>query len=118
MRKHHGLPTRLLDVDEKKKAAMELLPTIEWENNSAEKMNSTVEKRVREFWKKEGLTNKSVEHETYRSMLAIENILQERGNCHEDWPDTSIEWDRTIKHVEKNFPDEIKFCKIIRKVKG
>ena len=81
-------------------------------------MFSNIEKRVREFWEKEELTDKSLEHETYRSMLAIENIILERGYCHEDWQDTSMEWDRTIEHAEKNFADEIKFCKILRKLKG
>jgi len=81
-------------------------------------MFSEIEKKVRQFWEKEELTDKSVEHETYRSMLAIENIVLERENYHEDWQDTSMEWDRTKEHAEKNFPEEITFLKVLRKVRS
>jgi len=65
-------------------------------------MLSEIEKKVREFWEKEGLTDQDLEYKTYRSMLVIEMLSTEESNYHEDWPDTSIEWDRTKEHAEKS----------------
>lgn len=67
-------------------------------------------RKIRDFWKKQGLKGDDLHEKVYCCMLAVEKIVNDERDYPDNWPLGSIEWEKTLKQVKRHFKKEIKYC--------